>query len=159
MKQSTQDVEEFLPEIKAAVMSFFDKVPFNKFLGMKITRVEAGCVEMYLPMKEELIGNYFMGILHGGVISAMLDVTGGAMALVGAFRKLEHLSLDERIKRLAKISTIDLRVDYLRPGRGNAFYVVATLLRSGNKVAVTRSEFYNDQHELCAVGTGTYLCG
>ncbi|MDE1462543.1 thioesterase family protein [Spartinivicinus poritis] len=155
----TTGYEEFLPEIKAAVMSFIDKVPFNQLVGMKITNVTPNLVEMHLPMKEDLIGNYITGILHGGVISSMIDVSGGAMALVGAFRKLEHVDIQERIQRLARVSTIDLRVDYLRPGRGESFYVSSTLLRSGNKVAVTRSEFYNNRNDLCAVGTGTYLCG
>lgn len=153
------EFEQFLPEIKAAVMGFIDKVPFNQLVGMKITNVTPVLVEMHLPMKESLIGNYITGILHGGVISSMIDVSGGAMALVGAFCKLEHINVPERIQRLARVSTIDLRIDYLRPGRGESFYVKSSLLRSGNKVAVTRSEFFNNKNELCAVGTGTYLCG
>ena len=65
----------------------------------------------------------------------------------------------ERIRMLAKIGTIDLRVDYLRPGRGAYFTAAGRLLRTGNKVAVTRMSFHNDADELQAVGTGTYLCG
>ena len=57
------------------------------------------------------------------------------------------------------MGTIDLRVDYLRPGRGTHFLAEARLLRAGNKVAVTRMELHNDKEELLAVGTGTYLCG
>ncbi|HAV87176.1 MAG TPA: thioesterase family protein, partial [Pseudomonas sp.] len=59
----------------------------------------------------------------------------------------------------ARLGTIDLRIDYLRPGRGQRFSATATLLRSGNKVAVVRSELHNEAGVLIAVGTGTYLCG
>jgi acyl-coenzyme A thioesterase PaaI-like protein len=47
----------------------------------------------------------------------------------------------------------------LQPGKGKEFTISATLLRIGNKVAVTRMEFKNEKDDLIAVGTGTYLCG
>ena len=81
------------------------------------------------------------------------------MALIGAFDKHQHLSSAERMARLSKLGTIDLRVDYLRPGRGEGFKATAVLLRSGNKVAVVRSELHAVDGTLIAVGTGTYLCG
>ena len=62
-------------------------------------------------------------------------------------------------KKLAKLGTIDMRVDYLHPGKGKEFTISATPLRIGNKVAVTRMEFHNEDGVLIAVGTGTYLCG
>ena len=114
---------------------------------------------MHLPMKPELIGNFVHGILHGGVISSLLDVCGGAMALIGAFANHQHLPPAERMSKLSKLGTIDLRIDYLRPGRGQRFTATATPLRAGNKVAVIRMELHNDEGVLVAVGTGTYLCG
>ena len=93
------------------------------------------------------------------MISSLLDVAGGAMALIGAFDKHQHLSQQERMQRLSKLGTIDLRVDYLRPGRGQLFTATAVLLRSGNKVAVVRSELHSDDGTLVAVGTGTICAG
>jgi len=52
-----------------------------------------------------------------------------------------------------------LRVDYLRPGTGKNFTAKGWILRTGNKVSVTRMELHNDQQELIAVGTGTYTVG
>ncbi|MCP4614563.1 MAG: thioesterase family protein, partial [Planctomycetes bacterium] len=53
----------------------------------------------------------------------------------------------------------DMRVDYLRPPKGNEFIGTASILRRGNKVAVTRMELHNDEDKLIAVGTGTYTVG
>lgn len=147
------------PELHAAARGFFERIPFNRMLGIELTELNQQRVVMTLPMKPELIGNFVQGILHGGVISSLLDVAGGAMALIGAFDKHQHLSTAERMERLSKLGTIDLRVDYLRPGRGQSFQATAVLLRSGNKVAVVRSELHSDDGTLVAVGTGTYLCG
>ena len=38
------------------------------------------------------------------------------------------------------IGTIDLRVDYLRPGRGNYFIATGRVVRLGNRVAVAHTE-------------------
>ncbi len=146
-------------ELRTAVASFFERIPFNRLLGIELDELSAEQVTMHLPMKPELIGNFVQGILHGGVISTLLDVCGGAMALIGAFDKHQHLSSQERMTRLSKLGTIDLRVDYLRPGRGQRFTATAVLLRSGNKVAVVRSELHSEDGTLVAVGTGTYLTG
>ncbi|WXL25531.1 thioesterase family protein [Ectopseudomonas mendocina] len=150
---------ELSAEQRDAVINFFQRIPFNQALGIQMGEMSAEKVIMTLPMKPELIGNFVHGILHGGVISSLLDVAGGAMALIGAFDKHQHLSASERMARLSKLGTIDLRVDYLRPGRGQLFTASAVLLRSGNKVAVVRSELHSDDGTLVAVGTGTYLCG
>ena len=150
---------ELSAEQREAVVNFFQRIPFNQLLGIELGELNAEKVTMTLPMKPELIGNFLHGILHGGAISTLLDVTGGAMALIGAFDKHQHLSTSERMTRLSKLGTIDLRIDYLRPGRGELFTASAVLLRSGNKVAVVRSELHSDDGTLVAVGTGTYLCG
>ncbi|BCD85851.1 hypothetical protein PSm6_22580 [Pseudomonas solani] len=147
------------PELQQAVRRFFERIPFNQVLGIQLGELSQEQVTMHLPMKDELIGNFVHGILHGGVISSLLDVTGGAMALIGAFERHQGLSTGERMERLSKLGTIDLRIDYLRPGRGRSFTATAVLLRSGNKVAVVRSELHADDGTLVAVGTGTYLCG
>lgn len=147
------------PEQQQAIRHLFDQIPFNLFLGITLTETSLEQISMELPMKPELIGNRFQGILHGGAIATLLDVAGGAMALISVFERHHQLPNAERMARLAKLGTIDLRVDYLRPGRGQLFTATAMLLRSGNKVAVVRSELHNEEGVLVAVGTGTYLCG
>ena len=154
------DAPELLPDdLVKTVHGFFNRIPYNQLLGIEIDEIRPDCVAMSIRMRPDLIGNYTQGILHGGAISSLIDVCGGAMALIGAFEKHAHLSLQERMTRLSKLGTIDLRVDYLRPGRGEQFVCTSVPLRSGNKVGVVRSELHADDGNLIAVGTGTYLCG
>ncbi|GAA6134615.1 thioesterase family protein [Oceaniserpentilla sp. 4NH20-0058] len=140
-------------------LNFMDQIPFNQYLGLKVHSFDADVAIFKLAMRPELVGNWLQGILHGGVISSALDVAGGTAALAAAYQQRLDLPVEERNKSLAKLGTIDLRVDYLRPGRGEEFYASATILRIGSKVAVTRMEFKNEKDELLAVGTGTYMCG
>lgn len=140
-------------------LNFMQQIPFNNHIGLEVHSFENDEAVFKLKMRDELVGNWLHGILHGGVIASALDVAGGTAALVGAYRRQEDLPKDERVKNLSKLGTIDMRVDYLRPGKGKAFYASASILRIGSKVAVTRMEFKNEQDELIAVGTGTYMCG
>jgi len=135
------------------------KIPFNRVLGMHVESISAEEVSVRFDMTEELIGNFVLKTLHGGVISAVLDATGGMTASVGILRKMHDRPLEEIAERFTRIGTIDLRVDYLRPGRGAYFRASGTIMRTGNKVAVTRMELHNDSGVLIAVGTGTYLVG
>jgi uncharacterized protein (TIGR00369 family) len=136
---------------------FETKLPFNRILGIKVLHLGNGSPHIGFEMREDLVGNYMRGSLHGGVISAVIDVTGGLAAYLSLHQKNENESLQARIERFGKLGTIDLRVDYLRPGLGRRFISVGQVLRTGNKVAVTRIELANDEHQLVAVGTGAYV--
>ena len=135
------------------------KLPFNKLLGLRVDRLEPDQVCVVFDMKPELIGNYVHGVLHGGVISSVLDATGGIMASVGVIERLQSKPAEEIQKGILKVGTIDLRVDYLRPGLGKCFYATGTAMRTGKKVTVARMELNNDSNRLIAVGTGTYIVG
>ena len=136
-----------------------EKIPFNKLIGMKIETLDLDKIGIRFEMRPELVGNFTRGNLHGGVISSVLDVTGGMVAWTGIMKKMEGQSFDEISERFNKIGTIDIRVDYLRPGLGEYFIATGSTLRTGNKVSVSRMELLNDKGILIAVGTGTYVVG
>ncbi len=149
------------PETLAALVEAVEaKVPFNRVLGLeRFTVTDDGIVSVHVPMREELIGNFTRRTLHGGVISATLDLVGGIAALFGAAGNRIPETVDEGLEIFANMGTIDLRVDYLRPGTGSGFEATATVLRAGRRVAVTRMEMTDDQGRQIAVGTGTYIVG
>lgn len=135
---------------------FAEKIPFNRVLGLDVVSLHHDNPTLRFDMRPELIGNFVRGNLHGGVISAVLDTTGGMTAFLGLQQKLKDEPITARIERFGRISTIDMRVDYLRPGLGKSFECRGSLLRTGNKVAVTRMELFNDSGALIATGTGAY---
>jgi uncharacterized protein (TIGR00369 family) len=141
------------------LQSIYEKIPFNSVLGLSIRELDVTKAIIQFQMQEKLIGNYIQRTLHGGVISSVLDVTGGITASLGVIQKCAGASLEEVTRRISMVGTIDLRVDYLRPGRGDSYAAEGAVMRTGNKVSVTRMELYNDQRVLIAVGTGTYIVG
>lgn len=157
MTANASDLEAVL----TIVRDVYERLPFNKLLGLRVDHLEAQRAGFRFEKRDELVGNFVQGILHGGVISAVLDTTGGMMATVSALlRMLENGSSQEAMAAsFARYGTIDMRVDYLRPGRGEHFLSTATIMRTGKRVAVTRMELTNEDGILIAVGTGAYKIG
>ncbi|MCL1059760.1 thioesterase family protein [Shewanella gelidimarina] len=142
------------------VAEVFDQhVPFHNLLGMDIKRYDVEGVEVVVEMKPELIGNIHQKILHGGVTATVLDVVGGLTAFSGLVASRDDWSIQELEKRIQTLSTIDLRIDYLRPGRGEIFTGTGTVIRAGNRVSVSRMELHNEKGDHIAFGTGTYMVG
>ena len=151
-------IDHVLESIKTYYLEW---LPFNKVLGISIDHLDyetSGAVTSF-PMKPDLIGNSAAGILHGGVTAAVIDLTGGLSALLSCVKINEGASLEDIQAKLVASATIDMRVDYLRAGKGDFFTATGSVLRQGNKVAVIRTEFCNDLNLLIAAGTGTYLVG
>jgi uncharacterized protein (TIGR00369 family) len=145
---------EFIDGLKAI---FEEKIVFNQVLGLKITALAPDRVTGRIVMKPELVGHYAYNRLHGGVVSAGLDAMAGlaVMAAIGA-RHMEEAPA-QRLHRFAKLGTIDLRIDYLRPAISEHFELRAEVLRLGSRVASTRMEMVDAQGKLLSTGAGAYI--
>lgn len=138
---------------------FVHSMPFNQLLGLKLhslTRMEAKIIFAPHP---SLIGNAAQQILHGGVIASVLDVTAGLICASSVLTRQNNLTKEQLEHLLSHIGTIDLRIDYLRPGRGKSFIATARLVRAGNKVAVARAQLHNQKQDYLACATAVYLVG
>lgn len=148
----------FEPEFVHALTDLFEKkLVFNQLLGLKVLGIDGQMATTRIHMREELLGHFVQNRVHGGVISAGLDATGGlaVMAAIGA-RHLDEPPA-QRLQRFAKLGTIDLRVDYLRPGIGAYFDLSAEVLRLGSRVASTRMECRGADGKLLSTGSAAYI--
>jgi uncharacterized protein (TIGR00369 family) len=157
-KQAKQMAVQFEDEFIVGIKEIFEeKIPFNKVLGLKITSLTPERVAGRIDMQKKLVGHYAFNRIHGGVISASLDAMGGLAVLtaIGA-RHMDEPPL-QRLHRFAKLGTIDLRVDYLRPGISEYFELKAEVMRLGSRVASTRMEFYGADGKLMSAGSAAYI--
>ena len=148
----------FEPEFIAGLKDIFEqRIVFNQILGLQIVTLLPERVVARIDMKPDLVGHFAYNRLHGGVISAGLDATGAlaVMAATGARHMDEPPA--RRLERFHKLGTIDLRVDYLRPGIGSHFELHAQVLRLGSRVASTRMEFLGPEGQLMSAGSAAYI--
>ena len=148
----------FEPEfIEGLRLLWEEKIVFNQTLGLRVHHLGPDRVTARIDMRPELVGHYSYNRIHGGVISAAIDAMGGlaVMAAIGA-RHMDETPL-QRLQRFSKLGTIDLRIDYLRPGIGEHFELRAEVLRLGSRVASTRMEFLGADGKLLSTGSGAYI--
>ena len=131
-----------------------EHIAFNKYLGLKVESFDPAAPRLRFDMRPELVGNPSRQILHGGVISATLDVAGGFAIMLSITEESPVTPTS-----FPNMGTIDLRVDYLRPGRGRHFIATARIVRKGSRIAVVHMELHNDEGELIATGGAAYVVG
>ncbi|MBL0918382.1 MAG: thioesterase family protein [Hydrogenophaga sp.] len=148
----------FEPEFIELLRDLFEeKIVFNNVIGLKIVAITPERVSGRIEMRRELIGHYGHNRIHGGVISACLDAMGGLAALAAIGARHMDESPEQRLTRFAKFGTIDLRIDYLRPGVGTHFDLHAEVLRLGSRVASTRMAFHGADGKLLSTGAAAYI--
>ncbi|MDB2385924.1 PaaI family thioesterase [Shewanella sp.] len=98
-----------------------------------------GCdkhVLIALPYDPQLIGYPDTGVIHGGVITTLMDTASGCAVVCSIFDKF----------RLLEISpTLDLRVDYMKPAEPfKPVYCFAQCYKLSSSIAFTRAIAYQD---------------
>jgi uncharacterized protein (TIGR00369 family) len=107
--------------------------PYVRFLGMGGEAAD-GVVTARLPFSQHLIGNPVLPALHGGVIGAFMEMTA-----------LAQLAFDQPARRMPK--TIDVTIEYLRPGRPTDAFARAEVRKAGRRVANVHVEAWQDDEK------------
>lgn len=145
-------------QLDAALVDLFEqRIRFNQVLGLQIASVSPGDVRARFDMRPELVGHYAYGRLHGGVISAVLDAMGGLALMVGIAQRHAGDNTMQVMHRFIKMGTIDLRVDFLRPGLGQHFVATAEVIRLGGRVGSTQMRLHNEAGTLLATAAAAYI--
>jgi uncharacterized protein (TIGR00369 family) len=120
--------------------------PHMRALGIEFLEAGAGVAVGKVPYREDLVGDPVTGVLHGGVVTTLLDSTGGA----AVFTALEVPM---------PIATLDLRIDYLRPSTPHApLYARVECYKLTRNIAFARGTAYNDDPaDLVASMTATFM--
>jgi len=113
--------------------------PFSAFLGAELTLLETGRAEIVLSIRPEFLQQH--GFVHGGVISYLID---NVLTFAGG----SALGTD--------VVTVEFKVNYLRPARGEKLLARAIVEHAGKRLAVCRAEVFTlPEEKRVAVGLGT----
>lgn len=115
-------------------------LPFHRANDIEMVEVTEETARTRWPFDESLVGNPEVPALHGGVVSAMADLT-GAVPFVASLGRYTP--------------TIDLRVDYLSHAGPTDLEAEATVERRGETVGVASVMVSSDGTE-CAMAQGVY---
>lgn len=126
----------------AELRRIVDKMPFNHLLGIRVARLHSDGVTIECKVREQLLN--LAGVLHGGVTATMVD------AAVG-------IALSRHFRGLRPFTTVELKVNYMRPIAEGKASARAHLLRIGAHLCVGRVDVFNSGRQLAATALVTYM--
>ena len=128
-------------------------IPHAAAIGMTlVSRSADGCI-VRVPYAEHLVGDPDTGVIHGGVITALLDNASG-MAV-----RSDPDGADIGEER--SMATLDLRIDYMRPAQPRQdLYCDAHCYRMTSNVAFVRAiAYHDDRNDPIASSVATFMLG
>ena len=114
------------------IAAALESLPHNAKLGIHMVELAPGHCTTYIEFRPELIGDPSSGVLHGGVVTTLIDATAGAAVYAS-------------ISQDTSLATLDMRIDYLKPAApGKRLYASAELYRLTRRIAFVRASAYQD---------------
>jgi uncharacterized protein (TIGR00369 family) len=105
--------------------------PFARALGFEVEHLARGETVLKVPYQEKFVGDASTGVVHGGLITSLLDHTLGFAVFA---------ALDE----LVSIATLDMRIDYMRAAEpGRDIFARARVSKLGSSVAFVSGAAYH----------------
>ncbi len=116
-----------------------NQMPANKLLGLKILELKNGFTKIHIPFREEFIGDFIQKRWHGGFQASIADTAGGIAAMTTMH------AVDE------KVSTIDIRVDFLHGSEPKDIFAEAEVIKSGKRIVKVDVKLYHEKEKIIAL--------
>lgn len=134
------------PQVLEVLSHLFGTLPHAAALGIGYVGCDGRKPTFKVEWREDLVGNPATGVIHGGVITSLVDTTSAT-------------SVAAQLPEFETIATLDLRIDYLKAATpGRPIYCTAECYRLARQVAFTRAVCYHDSiDDPIAHGLGTFM--
>ncbi|MCP5366493.1 MAG: PaaI family thioesterase [Hyphomicrobiales bacterium] len=114
------------------IAAVFQTLPHCMELGMEGVEIRRGECFLRIEYQDRLVGNPETGVVHGGVVTTLLDTAAGGAAFT-------------LIPLGATLATLDMRIDYLKPATvGRAIMAYAHCYRLTSSIAFVRGVAYHE---------------
>lgn len=131
MNDDTQPTQPKPFDLQRVMRKFIAGIRHSDVLGIEFVATSPGTITLALPYKPDLVGNPATGVIHGGVITSLLDQACG-MSVIAAIAPELDLA-----------PTLDLRIDYMRPAiPGETIMAFAEVYRVTRSVVFSRGVAY-----------------
>lgn len=130
---------------RRAIRRFVMLVPHTRELGVDVIEAGSDGVRLRLPWHADLLGDPARGLVHGGVLTMLLDTVCGAAVLPA-------------LPRPEVCPTLDLRVDHYRPAlQGQALIAEARAVSVSASVVFTEGLVWQTRRQPVARGIANFV--
>lgn len=151
--ESTIDVSAVIQKL----LDGFEQNPFHKNLGLAFSVNEDLSVIAKMSKQPHLMGNVRKRMLHGGAIAGLFDSVGGVLCAVNIVDRLKNSEPKARTRKLSRLCTVDLKLDYLRPARAEEYWVHGEIVKFGASIIVVNMALYDERNNKIAICGGNFM--
>lgn len=126
----------------AQLREFLENINFNRLVGLRLVRVHPDGATLACSLRPELMNG--AGVLHGGVTATLADVAVG-------------MAITHQLGRPRAATTVEMKVNYLRPVVAGQVTARARLLRIGSTLCCGRVDIRDSHRQLVATALVTYM--
>jgi len=132
-------------QIRENAKVLFTAVPFISAVGAEFVAMEGNRVQAKVSWREDLIGDPDTGVIHGGVLTTLLDNLCGMAVIIA-------------LEEFRSTATLDLRIDYMRPARkGEEVFAEAECYRVTRHIAFVRARaFHAGDERIIAAASASF---
>ncbi|MEL6827005.1 MAG: PaaI family thioesterase [Pseudomonadota bacterium] len=135
MSNPMEDLDARIQFMRDNMANMMSVAPWANEMGFEVTRIEKGHIWGVQPFREHLIGDLENRVIHGGVITTLLD-------------NLCGMSCGTSLKEFRFVATLDLRIDYMRPAEsGRDVLAEAECYHITKSVAFCRAWAYHESRD------------
>lgn len=136
---------DFFDLVRQYAPNVINNVPYAQTLGFELIDLEPGRAIAKASYRRETIGDPETGVVHGGVVTALLDNVSGVAVIAS-------------LKELKSTATLDLRIDYMRPAEVDKDIIAeAECYHITRNVAFTRAWAYHESKDrVIATASGSF---
>ena len=125
---------------KENIIKYFNKFEgFIKHNNIYLDSLDEDKAVLYAKITEDSLNPG--EIVHGGLLFGLSDTAMGALCYLTG----------------KKVVTVNSSINYLKPCVGEKIKCIATPIKTGKSIGVYKAEIYNEDDELAAVVTGTFM--
>lgn len=138
-------VKSYNPHFRERIKKYLERQHFMKHIHFSLDVIDEGVTEGWLNIEE--IHKQQKGLVHGGVIATLADVTAGFAAYT-------------LVPEDYHVVTGEIKVSYLNPGIGDRLYAKGWVLKQGRKMNFCEAEvwcFNQEEKTLIAKATTTMV--
>lgn len=115
------------PNFRETILEHLNRQEFMKSIHATLTSIELGRVVAEIPLEQ--MHQQQIGLVHGGVTATIADIAAG-------FAGFTLVAPDEHTV------TAEIKVSYLRPGRGTLLRAIGTVIKQGTSMHFCQAHVY-----------------
>ena len=127
----------FTPEEKTRMLDLHrSEAHYFGLLGLRLVDIEPGYCKLELPFKREI--SHGRGVVQGGILTTLADSC------------IAHATIAALVGQDRHSTTIELKINFIRPAVPSLFTAEAWLIHLGSRTAVGEAEILNEEGKLIA---------